>query len=276
MTSPYGILGRAFGTGPLGGLKRYLRWFNLTMLQQALWPLLIAVASAPQVDLEDTPADWFLLRLAGPAIAVLVALLYLRTSPSVTSPFTATRGPSVASPFMATVPSTPNGPPDGVASPATTRFRPATMLRMLISPPAAQRAPAAATQVRYALLALPIVISVLRLVIGPADEAAKIIVFGCVNVVAYHLIHFGIVPQSFDDRRQGLLAGAVLFGLSWGIHNALMFGLSDGGWLPGLAAGLVLGWLFGFGSLALQRWPGGWLTGAAVQLLVVYLIAGFV
>ena len=168
------------------------------------------------------------------------------------------------------------GSPGDGATPATARFRPATVLRLLVSPPAAQRAPAIATQVRYALLALPIVISVLRLVIGPADEAAKIIVFGFVNVVAYHLIHFGVVPQSFDDRRQGLLAGAVLFGLSWGIHNALMFGLSDGAWLPGLAAVLVLGWLFGFGTLALQRWPGGWLTGAAVQFLIVYLIAGFV
>ena len=264
-TSPFGLLGRALGTGPLGGLKRYLRWFNLTMLQQALWPLLIAVASAPQIALEDMPANWFLLRLAGPVIAVFVALLYLRSDSAPESK------------FMAAGTAGGVGWYQGEATvPAPTGIRLATALRLLASPPPGQRAPAIATQVRYALLTLPVVISILRLVTVPADEAVKIILFGFVNVVAYHLIHFGVVPQSFADRGQGRLAGGLLFGLSWGIHNALMFGLSDGGWLPGLAAGLVLGWLFGFGALALQRWPGGWLTGAAVQFLFVYLIAAFV
>lgn len=264
-TSPFGILGRALGTGPLGGLKRYVRWFNLTMLQQALWPLLIAVASAPQVDLEDTPPGWYLLRLAGPILAIIVALLYLRQS---TVSFQTNNGVILSR--------SEKSPAAAVASSAGMSGSRLGSLRPLISPPTNQRFAAAATQVRYALLALPIVIIVLRLVVGPADEAVKIIIFGLVNVAAYHLIHFGVVPWSFEYHRQGLLAGAVLFGLSWGLHNALMFGLSDGGWLPGLAAGLVLGWVFGFGSLAIRQWPGGALTAAAVHFLVVYLIGAFV
>jgi len=268
--SPFGILGRALGTGPLGGLKRYLRWFNLTMLQQALWPLLIAVASAPQVDLERTPTGWFLLRLAGPLLAVVVALLYLRQRSlayTATSFFQESVIPSEAEGSLVHHPqsdtqdvppekgerdsSTPlrSGRNDENAGPARNDVR--ALLSALVTPPASFRFPAIATQLRYALFALPVVIMFLRLLAGPVDEVAQIIVFGLVNVAAYHLVHFGVVPRSFEYDRQGLLAGAILFGLSWGFHNALMFGLSDGGWLPGLAAGLVLGWVFGFGALAL-------------------------
>jgi hypothetical protein len=313
MTSPFGILGRALGTGPLGGLKRYLRWFNLTMLQQALWPLLIAVASAPHVDLEETPTGWFLLRLAGPLLAVVVAFLYLRQRP----PSHAPSAPGAFIPRSASsAPVNPSQhagrwhqrgmkdyrhPERSEGSPAAAVSRETTVVAgddgeilhfvqddwhvsegsrtdvfHLITPPANIRFPAVATQFRYALYALPVVVTLLRFLNGPADEAAKIVAFGLVNVAAYHLIHFGVVPLSFEDARPGLLAGAVLFGVSWGLHNALMFGLSDGGWLPGLVAGLVLGWVFGFGALALRQWPGGWLTGAAVHFLVVYLIAGFV
>ncbi|MBX3071666.1 MAG: hypothetical protein KF883_14265 [Thermomicrobiales bacterium] len=295
--SPFGILGRALGTGPLGGLKRYLRWFNLTMLQQALWPLLIAVASAPHVALEHTPTGWFLLRLAGPLLAVVVAFLYLRSPKRSTAAVI----PSVAEGSLVhdaefglqEVPhgngerdsSAPlrsgrnderdgSGRNDGRSGLGRNDAR--ALLLSLITPPANIRFPAVATQFRYALYALPVVVTLLRFLNGPADEAAKVVAFGLVNVAAYHLIHFGVVPLSFEDARPGLLAGAVLFGVSWGLHNALMFGLSDGGWLPGLAAGLVLGWAFGFGALALRQWPGGWLTGAAVHFLVVYLIAGFV
>ena len=68
-----------------------------------------------------------------------------------------------------------------------------------------------------------------------------------------------------------------MFGLSWGLYNALMFGLTDdGNWLLAFAAGCFLGWLTAALSLAIRTWPGGTLTGAATHLLVVYLVAGFV
>ncbi|MGE3798581.1 MAG: hypothetical protein AB7G88_12165, partial [Thermomicrobiales bacterium] len=195
-SSPFGILGRALGTGPLGGLKRHLRWFNLTMLQQALWPLLIAVASAPQVDFADTPAGWYALRISGPALAVLVALLYIhqqgRSGASVTSsPFlpatdaaavsTHPIEPTVTSSAPMVIPSQPAvipGPSPVIEgaveeSPAPECSRatrsvsddslnalPSTIsgvvfrLRPIISPPQDMKAPAIATQVRYALLAL--------------------------------------------------------------------------------------------------------------------------
>ncbi len=214
----------------------------------------------------------------------MISLLYLRLfldRRSVASASTTPRTPTVTPRANSVIPSEVEG--EGVSqlaaaveiAPNATSPLPA-LFQTLITPPPNQRFPAAATQLRYALLVLPIVIAILRLVVGPVDEATKIILFGLVNVAAYHLIHFGVVPRSFDYRRQGLLAGALLFGLSWGLNNSLMVGLNDGDWLLGLAAGCVLGWLFGFGSLAIRQWPGGALTAAAAHFLVVYLIAGFI
>src|SRR5680860_1226390 len=145
-----GILERALFGGRLASLKRFTRWFNLTVLQQAVWPLMIVLFSAPQVNIEETPLDWYLTRLTGPLIAATLAALYCsrylrrfwRGSPAARQ----ADGPSM---------------PAGVL----------------------------ATQLRYALLGLPVAVGLMRLAVGPADEAIKIIVFGAISVAAFHLIH---------------------------------------------------------------------------------------
>src|ERR671910_2853568 len=73
-----GIFGRALQGGSLQFLRKIYRWFNLTIVQHAIWPLLIAVFAAPQVDIQDTPWDWYIGRLAGPLLATLLALAYIR------------------------------------------------------------------------------------------------------------------------------------------------------------------------------------------------------
>jgi hypothetical protein len=129
---------------------------------------------------------------------------------------------------------------------------------------------------RYALLGLPFAVALMRLLVGPADEAFNIIIFGTVNVAAYHLIHFGVVPMIYDDRAHGLHVGAILFGISWALHDTLMVALTDdGSWLLALGAGLFLGWVVAGVSLLIRRWPGGAITAAATHYLVVYLVFGF-
>jgi hypothetical protein len=235
--TPPGILDRAIGGGRLAGMKRYSRWFSLTVIQQAIWPLLIAVFGAPQVDLEDTPLDWYLGRIAGPAIAALLAWLYYRSA---------------------------------------TRDTWRTAVRTLTAQSRIRWFPRLAGQIRYVLLGVPVVLALARIAVGPADEALKIILFGLANVAAFHLIQFAVAPLAFADRREGQQAAVLLFGVSWGLHDALMVGLTeDGSWLLAFGVGLVLGWIVAVSSLALRRWPGGALTAAAAHFLVVYLIFGF-
>ncbi|CAN5835183.1 hypothetical protein BH24CHL4_BH24CHL4_21080 [soil metagenome] len=233
-----GIFDRALLGGRLAWLKRFTRWFNLTVLQQAVWPLMIVLFSAPQVDIEESPFGWYLTRVAGPLIAATLAALYCsrylrrfwRGSPA--------------------------------AYQDDDRSAHTSML---------------ATQLRYALLGLPVAVALMRLLVGPADEALKIISFGMINVAAFHLIHFGVVPMFYADRTHGQQVGAVLFGVSWALHDGLLVALSnDGSWLLAMGAGLFLGWVVAAVSLLIRRWPGGSLTAAAAHFLVVYLVFGFV
>ncbi len=233
-----GILERAVFGSRLAMLKRFLRWFNLTMLQQALWPLAILLFSAPQVALAATPWNWFALRIAGPIAAAVVAALY-------------------CSQFWSSRLRMPGRASDDAQS---------EIPRSAI-----------ATQARYVLLGLPVAVGAMRLATEPVDEASKIILFGLANVAAFHLINFGVVPLAYEDRRQGLQAGVLLFGLSWGLHDALRVALGDeSGVLLAFAAGGFLGIVVGALSLLLRRWPGGALTAASAHFLVIYLIFGFV
>ncbi|CAN5611679.1 hypothetical protein BH23CHL5_BH23CHL5_07270 [soil metagenome] len=233
-----GILERALFGSRLAMLKRFLRWFNLTMLQQALWPLAILLFSAPQVALDATPWTWFGLRIAGPIAAAVVAALY-------------------CSQFWSSRLHMP-----GRASDAPQRKLPRSAI---------------ATQLRYVMVGLPLAVGAMRLATGPVDEASKIILFGLANVAAFHLINFGLVPLAYSDRRHGLQAGVLLFGLSWGLHDALRVALGDeSGVLLAFAAGAFLGLIVGAMSLLVRRWPGGALTAASAHVLVIYLIFGFV
>lgn len=62
--------------------RRLYRWFNLTVVHQGIWPLLLLTTSAPPGKPGALPFDWYLARLAGPVMAVLAALLYLRHQPN--------------------------------------------------------------------------------------------------------------------------------------------------------------------------------------------------
>jgi hypothetical protein len=62
--------------------KRLYRWLNLTLVQQAVWPLLVLLTAAPAVPVEATPMPWYLARLAAPTAAALLALVYLWQPPA--------------------------------------------------------------------------------------------------------------------------------------------------------------------------------------------------
>jgi hypothetical protein len=130
-----------------------------------------------------------------------------------------------------------------------------------------------ADQVRLALLALPVAVLIGRLLTEDADATLKIAAVGLVNVVAYHLIHFGVVPLLLPSR----YAITALFGLSWAIHQVADALARDTGGAFALHAlgGFTVGALVAIVAQLLHRWPGGRLTAPAAQWLVITLIFGF-
>ncbi len=150
----------------------------------------------------------------------------------------------------------------------------ATQLRGLGLWPADPVTGVIAGQARLLILGVTAMLAGVRVVVGPVEAAVKVIVVGTADVVAFHLIVFGVVGMLFPDRR-GLLV--ILFALSWGLREVILglvrseatFALFD------LIGGLTAGALIGLGSLLLLRWPGGRWTAPAAHLLVVTLVAGF-
>jgi hypothetical protein len=116
-----------------------------------------------------------------------------------------------------------------------------------------------------------------RIASGPAVPAAKLILFGVADVLAFQLIHFEVVRRSFRDPAQGLGYAIVLFGCSWALRDLLLTLLGPGQASPVLAllSGLVLGLLLGTLSRVLRGWAGGFWVAAAAHLLIVYLVIGF-
>ena len=150
----------------------------------------------------------------------------------------------------------------------------ATQLRGIGLWPAEPVPGVVAGQARLILLGVTAMLTVVRVVAGPAEAAIKVIAVGAADVVAFHLIVFGVIGMLFPGRR-GLLV--VLFALSWGLREVILglvrteatFPLAD------LIGGATVGALVGLGSLLLIRWPGGRWTAPAVHLLVATLLAGF-
>ena len=66
--------------GPRDILRRLTRWFNLTILQQALWPVIILLVGSVLVDTGVTAWPDILGSVAGPIVAIVLALIYLRGS----------------------------------------------------------------------------------------------------------------------------------------------------------------------------------------------------
>jgi hypothetical protein len=65
----------------LAAFRRVYRWLNLTLVQQATWPLLLLLTSAPAGTPEEIPMPWYLARLGAPLAAALLALFYLKERP---------------------------------------------------------------------------------------------------------------------------------------------------------------------------------------------------
>jgi hypothetical protein len=135
-----------------------------------------------------------------------------------------------------------------------------------------------AVQVKFGLAALTLLLAAARILAGPAVPALKLILFGAADVLAFQVIHFEVVRRSYRDPVQGIGLAVVLFGLSWGLRDLLMTALGPSQASPALAllTGTVLGLAFAALSRMLRSWPGGFWPAAAAQLLIVYLIVGFI
>ena len=222
----------------LSQFRKIYRWFNLTLIHQGTWPLLLVLTSAPLGKAGDIPMPWYLARLAGPALAVMFALLYVRNQQQI----------------------------DEVASFAT-------------APPVSTGGrPSIALQVKVALLGLTAMLVIARLIAGPIEPAAKVILFGSADVLAFQLIHFEVVRRSYRDQTQGIGLAVVLFGLSWGLRDMMLTLLGPTEASPALAllTGVILGLVVAAVSRVLRSWPGGFWSAAAAQFLFVYLVIGFV
>src|SRR5687768_18403115 len=64
--------------GPRDLLRRLTRWFNLTVLHQVLWPVIVLLAGATMPAIEDASAWELAGMMLAPLAACVVALIYLR------------------------------------------------------------------------------------------------------------------------------------------------------------------------------------------------------
>ena len=72
----------AGGDARVAGFRRLYRWVNLTLVHQAVWPLLLLLTTAPDVAVGRLPWPWFAARIGGPLLAVVLATLYLLQRPA--------------------------------------------------------------------------------------------------------------------------------------------------------------------------------------------------
>jgi hypothetical protein len=222
----------------LATFRRVYRWLNLTLVQQATWPLLLLLTSAPGGTPEEIPMPWYLARLGSPLAAAFLALFYLKERPLKLSVATNRGGEPLGQPVQSSF----------------------------------------AKQARFLLLGLPLMVLAARLIAGPVGPVTKLALFGLADVAAYHLINFGVLARSFPQRDRGLAAAVLFFGLSWGLQSALLVSFGPESASPVLAffAGTAAGIAVALCCRAIWRWPGGLLTAPATHWLVIYLIFGFV
>jgi hypothetical protein len=236
------VAGQVVLSDRLATFRRLYRWFNLTILQQGVWPMLLLIATAPAVAIAETPGGWYLARLAAPLLAAMLAWLYLRQT---------------------------------LLESSLQGEAPTYSLLTNVEPLPESRL---AKQARIWLLGLPVMVAAARLLAGPAEPAFKPILFGAVQVAAFHLINFGVVPRSYRDPARGMAIGTLLFAISWAIHDALQVAAQPeaGAWSWALASGFVVGAGVALVCRFIRRWPGGALTAAAAHWFLIYLVFGFV
>lgn len=220
----------------LSAFRRAYRWLNLTLVQQGIWPLLVVVFGAPAVPLALTETPWYWARIGAPLLAALLALAYLAQRPE----------------------GLPSDPTVRDAAAGTERDR---RLR---------------EQAVILLVGLVSAVALLRLLQGPPLPVAKLLAFGVADVAAYQAINFGVVGRAAEPG-WGQGAPVALFGLSWGMHDLFLAASTPASADLTLvfAGGAVLGLAVGGACWLLRRWPGGYLAASAFQLLLVYLVLGF-
>lgn len=231
-----GIFGRALQGGSLQFLKRIYRWFNLTVVQHAIWPLLVAVFAAPQVAVPDTPWGWYLGRLAGPLLATLLALAYIRRA--------AARGIEETSLPWLKVPDAPG--------------RVAQQLRyLLIGVPI--------MMFGARLLAGPIDEAIKIALLGLCMAAAY-------HAINFWIVPLGFERGERGlDIGTALFAVSWGFGDVLRVGSSAESGNLPIAFLAGLTAGLLVALV----CRGLRRWPGGTLPAPMVQWLVITLMLGF-
>jgi hypothetical protein len=227
--------------GRLDLFKRLYRWLNLTLIQQGVWPLLVVLAGAPAGPVAGTPLPWWAGRIAGPALAAVLAWLYLRQRPGL---------PAAAADGAGRGTWTDGGTVGAATGNAAAR---------------------------WALPVLAVMLAVARIAAGPADAAAKLVLFGLADAVAFQLIHFGVVRRSWADEQAGTVAAVGLFAASWGLGNLFLAAAGGGAADPALvfAGGAGAGFAIALLSLVAWRWLGGFWSATALHLIVVSLVLGF-
>lgn len=220
----------------LSAFRRAYRWLNLTLVQQAIWPLLVIVMGAPAAPIGLTPLPWYWARLAAPLLAALLALAYLAQRP------------------------------EGLPSDMALRQAEAH----------GERDHRLREQATILVIGVTVAVALLRLVQGPLEPVLKLLTFGVADVAAFQAINFGVVGRSLAQGSGqwwpialfGLSWGMRDLFLAAATPSAADLVLI-------FAGGLAVGLLFGAISWALRRWPGGYLTASALQFLAVYLALGF-
>jgi hypothetical protein len=220
----------------LSTFRRAYRWLNLTLVQHGSWPLLVVVFAAPAVPVALTPLPWYWARLAAPVLATLLALAYLAQRP------------------------------EGLTSDMALRTAEAT----------SERDRRLREQATILIIGVTTAVAILRALQGPFVPVLKLEAFGLADTAAYQAINFGVAGRSVSAGVATALPIA-LFGLSWGLRDLFLAAASPMAESLALsfAGGGALGLVFGAVSFGLRRWPGGYLTATALQLLLVYLVLGF-
>jgi hypothetical protein len=221
----------------LSAFRRGYRWLNLTLVQHGIWPLLVVVWGAPAGPVAATPAPWFWVRLAAPALAAALALAYLAQRP------------------------------EGLPSDAERRGAEAR----------SERDRRVREQVTILIVGVTTAVALLRLLGGPFVPVLKLEAFGLAQVAAFQAINFGVAGRgSAPGLGQALpiLLFGVSWGLQE-LFGATASPAAESLALS-FAGGAALGLVFGGLSFGLRRWPGGYLAACALQFLLVYLVLGFV
>jgi hypothetical protein len=121
-----------------------------------------------------------------------------------------------------------------------------------------------------------VAVALLRVMQGPLAPVLKLEAFGVADVAAYQAINFGVVGRAVGGGVSRAWPVAT-FGLSWGLHDLFLAasGPAATSLLLTFASGAAIGVVIGAVSWLLRRWPGGFLTAAAMHFLLVYLVLGF-